>query len=151
MTGPRDWDKELANIDKVIAEGGGTPAALPVKAGAPVPRTPSPSPGVASVPVSRGRDLAAVWFKTLLGAIGAAALAYWPYSKSCGMSLYLYLGAVAVVTLAGGWAARAAWTHRRGFAHILALMVILGGLALALIEILPRTGYARVSHTWTCS
>ena len=43
MTEPRDWDKELANIDKAIARSGNAPP--PVSSGAPMPPPTRPVPG----------------------------------------------------------------------------------------------------------
>ena len=89
MTGPRDWDKEMAEIDKLM--GSDRPAAaLPPGGGAVAAaralrrRRTRPLPAV----MTRRRDTAGVWFRALLGAAGAAALPFWPYSKSCGTMLY---------------------------------------------------------------
>lgn len=156
MTGPRDWDKEMADIDKLLAsdkppapsaaplggavtKGGGASVAAPLSRGG--------SAGVATRP----RDALGVWLKVLLGALGGAALFYWPYEKSCGPSLYVYLIGVLAVTSAGIWAMGGAWTHRRGWAHIVAMLVFLLGCGLAVAEFLPRVGYTTVARTWTCS
>jgi hypothetical protein len=153
MTEPRDWDKEMAEIDKIIASGKAPPPAPGVPAlpaGTAPARSSSPAP-VASGPVqTRGRDKVGVWIRTLLGAAGAAALSFWPYGKTCGMMLYLYmLGTVGVIA-AGIWAMRGAWTHRRGVAHIGGLLVLLAGLGLAALEIIHRTGFAAGRLGWIC-
>lgn len=151
MTDPRNWDKELADIDKLMAADRAPAAAsVPAKAGEGAGR---PAPTRAAAPggaVTRPRDTLGIWLRALLGILGAAALAYWPYNKGCGSMLYLYLGGVAAVTGIGGYTMRYAWTHRRGVAHIVGLLVLLAGLFLAALEILPRTGYAAVTRTWTC-
>lgn len=154
MTGPRDWDKEMADIDRLLAaDKPVAPTAAPsggavVKSGgAPGSLPQSRSSGA----VTRPRDALGVWLKVLLGALGGAALFYWPYGKSCGPSLYLYLLGVLAVASAGIWAMRGAWTHRRGWAHIVGLLVFLLGCGLAAAEFLPRMGYTTVAHTWTCS
>jgi len=94
---PRDWDRELADIDRAIAKQGSVPqggAPLP----APVPAPPSGSraqvPGVAA-PVRR-RSVALTWFWVLLALALAAALALWPYQRSCGLQLIFFLGAAGV-------------------------------------------------------
>jgi len=157
MTGPRDWDKELAEIDKLIASGD-KPGA-PAPASAPVPARTAGGPAGGTAPAAapaagprptRRRDLAAVWFKVTLGVLGAGALTIWPYAKSCGMLLDVYLVGVLAVIAAGAWGMRGAWLHRRGVAHIVALLVFLAGLSLAAAEVLPRVGYARTAATWTC-
>jgi hypothetical protein len=154
MTGPRDWDKEMAEIDKLLAKGGGA---------APAP-SPSPSPPAvreappksvapaaqAATPVTRRRDLAAVWFRTLIGAVGASALPFWPYSRTCGVMFYLYLVGTLGVIAAGIWAMRGAWTHRRGVALIGGLLVLLAGLGFAAIEVLHRTSFAATRLAWIC-
>lgn len=155
MSEPRDWDKELAEIDKIIASGKAPPPAP----GAPVPAAPAregqPRSGVpvASLPgqlQTRGRDKVGVWFRTLLGAAGAAALPFWPYGKTCGTMLYLYMVGTVAVIAAGIWAMRGAWIHRRGVAHTGGLLVLLAGLSLAAIEILHRTGAASGRLGWIC-
>jgi len=138
VTGPRDWDKELAAIDRVIerapAGPAGTPAAAPRDAGAPVAR------GAAR----------RVWVRLVPVLALAAALPFWPYARACGIGLALYLGAVATLLGAGAWAAASAWRHRRPVAHVLALGAIAWGGVLAAQEALPRVGYARVTAVWTC-
>ncbi len=160
MTGPRDWDKELAEIDKLIAAGGkpgAEPAPAPAPAGPPARRGAAPAVAPAESPPTavgprptRRRDLAAVWFKVILGVLGAGALAIWPYGKACGVLLDVYLVGVLAVIAAGAWAMRGAWVHRRGAAFLVGLAVFLAGLWLATAEILPRVGYARTAATWTC-
>lgn len=154
MTGPRDWDKEMADIDRLLAADKAPPpsaapsgGAVAKSSGAPMA---APAPRAAA-PATRPRDALGVWLKVLLGALGGAALFYWPYGKVCGGPLYLYLLGVLAVTSAGLWAMRGAWTHRRGGAHIVGLLVFLLGLGLAAAEILPRVGYTTVARTWTCS
>ncbi len=156
MTGPRDWDKELAEIDKLIASGdkpgAAAPAPVPARrtAGGPADTTaPAAAPAPGPRPTRR-RDLAAVWFKVTLGVVGAGALTIWPYGKTCGVLLDVYLVGVLAVTAAGAWGMRGAWVHRRGIAHVVALGVFLAGLWLAAAEVLPRVGYARTAATWTC-
>lgn len=155
MTGPRDWDKEMAEIDKLMASDR-TPAAPPAGAAPPARReAPGSAPASrAAAPVaagaSRGRDTVAVWMIAILGVLGAVALWYWPYNKSCGTWLYGYLVGVAAIAGCGLMTMRSSWTHRRGLAHVVGLLTFLAGLAFAAAEVLPRTGYAAESRTWTC-
>lgn len=154
MTGPRDWDKEMADIDRLLASDKPQPPSAAPSGGAVVKSSGAPAVAPAARPsgtVSRPRDAVGVWLKVLLGALGGAALLYWPYGKSCGPSLYLYLLGVLAVVSAGVWAMRGAWTHRRGWAHIVGLLVFLLGCGLAAAEILPRVGYTTVAQSWTCS
>ncbi len=152
MTGPRDWDKEMAEIDKIIASGKSAPVApgapaVPAVAG----RVPAaPAPRASTDVVTRRRDKVGVWVRTLLGVAGATALPFWPYGKSCGTMLYLYLLSSVVVSLLGIWTMRGSWTHRRGVAHTIGMLVVIAGLAFAAFTVFQRTGLAAVRLGWTC-
>ncbi len=152
MTRPRDWDKEMAEIDKLLASGGPPPAsaasAVPARGGDAKARAPV-APTTTGV-VTRGHHIAGVWVRALLGVAGAAALPFWPYAKSCGSMLYLYLLAALAVIVVGIWTMRYAWTHRRGVAHVAGLLVMLAGMAYAGFEILERTSVVAVRLLWTC-
>lgn len=148
--GPRNWDKELADIDKIIAS---TPPAKLVPApsqpgGAPVPVAASPS-RVSPAKASR-REFLSTWFRVGLGVLLAAAMPMWPYFHACGSSLFIYLGAVGIAGLSGLWGAVTSWRRRMGLAHTVSLLVLAWGLALAAAEILPRIGYARGAARWWC-
>ncbi len=155
MTGPRDWDKEMADIDKMISVNpapppstGAPPAGVPARAGA-APVAARSSTSIASV--TRPRDTLGVWLKTILGALGFAGLMIWPYGTACGTPLYGFLAGATAVAASGIWTMGSAWKHRRGLAHIVGVFILLGGLALIGSEILPRIGYAAVAKTWTCN
>ena len=149
---PRDWDRELAEIDKVIARSpdvppAGSPAApagRPAIAPGGAPRAPAP----AAVPSRRGR--AAAWTFALMAAALAVGLQFWPYLRTCGFGLLGYTGVVGLLILVSIWASLSSWRHRVGVAHLLSLMSLLWGLALAAMIILPRIGYARTALTWDC-
>ena len=141
---PRNWDRELADIDKVIAKGS-VPAA-----GGSVPVPAGRGPGVpAGAPVPR-RSVALTWFWVLLAVALAAALPLWPYQRSCGLQLMFFMGATGVTALIGLLGALASWASRRGFAHVVSLAVILWSAVIGLREVLPRVGYAKTARTWTC-
>lgn len=157
MTGSRDWDKEMAEIDKLMAADRPAPPSAPAPSAgsaAPVARAAAPSQAARAIPssgpVSRRRDTIGVWSMGVLGMVGAVALWYWPYAKVCGPMLYGYLIGVAAITGAGLVTMRSSWTHRRGVAHVVGLLTLLAGLAFVAAEVLPRTGYAAESRTWTC-
>lgn len=136
----RDWDRELANIDKAIAKQGPTPAGA-------APGPPASTRGPAA---PRRRSVALAWFWVLLSVALAAALPLWPYEKSCGLQLFFFLGAAGVTMVVGLLGAISSWAHRRGFAHLLALTVLAWAGIMAVREVLPRTGYAKQSRTWMC-
>ena len=139
---PRDWDKELAAIDKAMAR---MPAAAP---GAAVPAPRQATSAVA--PISRRARLAG-WARVALAAALAVAVPLWPYLNECGVSLFAYLAAIAATLVAGLWAGVGAWRRNMGFAHTLSLLVALWALVLGAREVLPRIGYAKVSRAWLCA
>lgn len=144
---PRDWDKEMAEIDRAMAK---MPAGQPA-APAPLPRaaTGAPATRPAPQPTRRGA-IAATWVLVLVLIAAAAALPFWPYARGCGWGLALYLAALAVIGIVGLWALTTTWRHRRGLAHTLALLASLWLLVLAALEVLPRIGYAAHGATWVC-
>jgi hypothetical protein len=95
--------------------------------------------------------LLGLWALALMGPLGAASLAIWPYAKGCGTMLAVYLVGVAAVAGAGIWTMRASWVARRGLPHLLGLATLLAALGLAALEILPRIGYAATALTWGCT
>ena len=151
MTAPRDWDKEMAEIDKLMAQ----PQApqLPAKAGsAPAPSRQSAGsapPVAAGSPVSR-KAIFATWLKVILAAVAAGAMTRWPYAHACGLGLFLYLGATGVIALSGVTSAISTWKRRIGAAHTVSILVLLWGLGLAAAVVLPRIGYAKAAATWFC-
>ena len=142
MSPERDWDKELADIDKVIARTPAGPAPVPATQGKAAPALPS-------APVGRKAALA-TWLRVLLGALLAVGMTQWPYGHGCGISLFLYVGAAASVVVAGLWSSMSSWRRRMGLAHSLALVVTMWGMVLLAREVLPRTGYAKQALHWTC-
>lgn len=152
MTAPRDWDKELAEIDKLMAQ---PQAQVPAKTGAGAPAPARPSGGgapqaPAAAPVASRKAIFATWLKVLLAAVAAGAMTQWPYAHACGLGLFLYLGASAVIALSGVTGAISSWKRRIGLAHVVSLLVLLWGLWLAAAVVLPRIGYAKETATWFC-
>jgi len=93
----------------------------------------------------------ALWVGLILGIILGGAMTQWPYSRGCDLPLFGYLAAVAAVIVAGGSSAVAAWKLRSGVAHVLALLLLFWGIALAAERVLPRVGYAAERASWRCS
>ena len=145
---PRDWDREMAEIDKVIAREGTPAAPAPVPAGRAAARVPATAP--AAMPVVTRKARAAGWLRVLLAVAVAVAIPFWPYLNACGLGLALYAGAVTFLILIALWAAAGTWSRRLGFAHFLSLAVLLWGLGLAASIILPRIGYAVPAAAWMC-
>ena len=142
---PRNWDKEMADIDRLLANPSAQP---PAKSGGP------------SSPVSRGSSSPApaggrmmvltTWLRVLLGILLAVGITQWPYPNACGFNLAVYLGAITTVVVAGIWSSITSWQRRLGLAHTLSMLVLLWGLVLSAREVLPRVGYARHPRVWSC-
>ncbi len=88
--------------------------------------------------------------RVVLACTLAIAMTQWPYARACGWPLAGYLAAVLSVIVAGTWAATASWAQRIWWTHVLALLVILAGLAMTAERVLPRVGYAAVFASWSC-
>ena len=144
---PRDWDKELAAIDKVIARGGSA-APVPARQGGGAPAVSGGGVGGGGL-ISR-RTAFTTWIRAGLGVLVAAAVLQWPYAHRCGLGLILYLGAAGMVAVAGIWTMIVSWQRRQGWAHLAGLGVLLGGLALVAAVLLPRLGYAATVLPWMC-
>ncbi len=145
----RDWDKEMAAIDQVIAKGGyvapggGAPAAMSATGAAPV--------AAAAPPALGRRAWLGTWVRTLLGVALAVGLNAWPWSHLCGLRLDWYLAAIGLLTCTGIWVMLVSWRRRSGLSHILGLLMLGYALWLGASEILPRVGYAKVVQTWACT
>jgi hypothetical protein len=133
---PKDWDKELADIDRAIAKQP-SPAPPPVPGGPPV------------TPTQR-RFVALTWFWTGLALLLALGLVIWPYDKLCGIRLSFFLFAAGLALLMGVLGALSSWSYRRALAHVLSLVVIAWAAVVIAREVLPRVGYAKQELTWTC-
>jgi hypothetical protein len=150
VTGPtRDWDKEMAKIDKIIAQ---QPAGLP---GKPVPTSgggAAPAPRGAPPTAPRGgRSALTGWIRVLLGVTVAAGVTQWPYQHACGLPLDGYLVAAGGVVLAGLWGAITSWRRRMGLAHVVSLLVTLWGGVLLAQAVLQRSDYVKHPATWVCA
>lgn len=150
----RDWDKELAKIDKQLAS---LPEDALLPAPAPAAKGGQPAKEGKAAPAPAGEKRPRAWAMyarlSLAVALGVGML-LWPYEARCGVGLAGYLGAVAVLVTSGVWSAVWTWRHRAAKAHSLSLLIVLWGLVLGAIEVLPRVGYAKpdVSHpaSWIC-
>ena len=155
MTGPpRDWDKEMAEIDKLIAKQPVQGAREPGSLGARAAPAALPAPQrAAAPPVARGgREALITWVKVLLGVGVAAAVGVaWPYAHVCGVPLYGYLAAASGVVLVGLWGVVASWKSRIPLAHTLALLATLAGAGLVGKVVVDRSSYPRQPASWSCT
>lgn len=140
----RNWDKELAKIDKKI-ESASDAQLFPEQKGA----TPAQK-ATAAAERATTSSWPAILRLALSVTLGVAIL-FWPYAHRCGPGLAGYLAAVAAVITGGGWSAVWTWRHRTGRAHALSLMLIAWGLILGTMEVLPRVGYAKQALSWSCT
>jgi hypothetical protein len=156
----KDWDKELAKVDKQLASLsddallGPTPVQLPGKASS----APAKGGKAASAPAPAGEprstSTVGVYARLTLSVVLGIAMVVWPYPARCGVGLGTYLAAVIVVVTSGIWSSVWTWRHRAAHAHTLSLLLILWGLVLGSVEVLPRIGYARPDPRhpsgWAC-
>jgi len=157
----RNWEAEMAKIDKQLASVSDeallaeSKAVAPAKAGgrtvaAPTVAAParSAAPSVPTAGAWRG------WVKVAIAVGAAAGLMFWPWPAPCGGPLIGFTAATGAVALLGLWSAIGTWRHRLGLAHVASLVVVVWGLALGAREVLPRTGYAiptsERSEGWSC-
>ena len=157
MPKPQDSSKPdplAREVDRLLASLAGV-GAKPDPEPGPRPQARAPKPRAAPPPARRRtdstrRDLAARWARVGLGVVLGVMITQWPYAHACGLGLLQYFGAIAMVMVTGAWIAAASWSRRHVPSHVLALLLILWGIALAAYEILPRVGYAALRWTWQC-
>lgn len=141
----RDWDRELAEVDRLLAK---LPTHEPTR---PMPAAAGARPGAAPAgPAAAPPTRLGSWVKVGLGLAVALAMAQWPYSHVCGLKLMLYLVGVGTVIATGVWGSVATWRTRTGFAHALAQIVLMSGVLLAVWEVAPRIASPTESAPWFC-
>src|SRR5262249_22040906 len=92
----------------------------------PVSARPATPVVMAAAEPPKGR--ASTWARVLLVLAFAIAIPFWPYPRTCGINLGLYLAVVALLVVAGMWGASSSWTRRLGKAHVLSLLTVIWGL-----------------------
>ena len=152
----RDWDKELAEVDRLIAKN--LPQADPslgrhAPAGHASPGTPlrGAAGGAAALPSGRASagQWLGTWVRVGLGLLIGVGMTQWPYAHSCGPKLLFYLVGVAAVITTGVWSSLSSWRRRLGVAHVLSQVLIVWGVLLAADVFVPRIG-AKAVATWLC-
>jgi hypothetical protein len=162
----RNWDAELAKIDKQLASVSdeallaertaasaqpGRPAAGAAPARVPPREAPSRAAASAVAPAA-GRWVG--WLKVALAVAAAAGLMVWPWPAACGAPLLGFTAAAGGVAVLGLWSAVGTWRHRLALAHVASLLVVVWGLVLGAREVLPRVGYAAPTASrgagWSC-
>jgi hypothetical protein len=152
----RDWDKELAEVDRLLAKLPHADPTLgrgqvqPLKPGSPAAAHGAHAPAGRGPIASAEPSTAAVWIRVGLGLLAALAMTQWPYTHVCGLKSMIYLVGAGAVLAAGVWGAWGSWRKRMGWAHGLSLGVLVAGLAFVTFEVLPKVGYAAKAATWFC-
>jgi hypothetical protein len=147
----RDWDKELAEVDRLLNQLPTHQADQAAAAAAAAAKRPAAAPaGAAALQPASGRQWLGTWARVALGLLIGIGMTQWPYTHGCGVKLFVYLGGVVTVVVAGVWSGLSSWKRRLGVAHVLSQGLVIWGLILAAREILPRVGYAKDAATWFC-
>ncbi len=143
----KDWEKELAKIDKQL-ESVSDEALFPTKGAS------TPAARAKNVEKQRSTGTLGTVLRLLLSVALGVAMVFWPYPVTCGAGLFYYLAAVGVLLAAGTWSAVWSWRHRSARAHTLSLLILVWGGVLGAIEVLPRVGYAKPTDAhpaqWLC-
>jgi len=115
-------------------------------------RTFSSALGLPDLPALAIPDLSAFWLTSpgettarvlivrtwvTLGLLLSLSMPYWPYPKTYLLGLLLYIFAVALVAVAGVWAAKLTWEVRLGAAHTISLGIVLWAIVLVAADTLP--------------
>ncbi len=159
----RDWEKELAKIDKQLAsipdeELVAAPTqpgiGMPRGVSAPALRAPAASAPTVGVSGVTGKAKAWAFTKLALAVAAGAAIWFWPWPARCGLPLVYLVAAGGGASLLGVWSSAGTWRLRMGRAHVLSLLVIVSGAVLIAREVLPRVGYAQSTFDrpdrWSC-
>jgi hypothetical protein len=157
----RDWEKELAKVDKQLASLSDEALLTPAGPAAGKKAAPTGKGAAKAAPVSAdtgdvgGRTPWGMYARLTLSVALGVGMVVWPYEARCGFGLAGYLAAVVVVITSGVWSSIWTWRHRASRSHTLSLLLILWGLVLGAVEVLPRIGYgkpdARHPAGWVCS
>ncbi|MEP6991520.1 MAG: hypothetical protein ABJA80_11380 [bacterium] len=144
-----DWDAELKKIDKQL-ESMSDSALIPA-----APKTAAPAAKAAVVAERESTRTWPAFLRLALATALAVGILFWPYPSRCGVGLFGYLTAVAVVVAGGLWSSVWTWHHRTARAHVLSLLLVIWGLVLGAIEVLPHAGYAKSDPArpsgWMCT
>ena len=149
----RDWDKELAEVDRLLAK---LPHADPTLGRGHQPVHKPGTHGPAHLPPGHGPgagggepSATAVWIRVGLATLVGLAMTQWPYSHVCGAKLLFYLIGAGAVVAASVWSLFGTWRRRMGMAHGLSIGLLVWGVSLLTAEVLPRVG-STTTAVWFC-
>lgn len=156
----RNWEAELAKIDKQLASVSDEAllaSTKPVAPGKAAPGRAAAAPSSSAAPSVVSGATGSTWFawvKVSVAVAAAAGLMFWPWPARCGLPLMGFTAATGGVALLGVWSALGTWRHRLGLAHFASILVTAWGLVLGAREVLPRVGYAvptiERAGQWSC-
>ena len=151
----RDWDKEMAEVDRLLKKLPYAEPTLRPSGGEPTVKRTGATAGAATAahrdtPAGSGEWLG-TWIRVVLGMLVGVGVApgVWPYTHGCGLHLIFYLTGVTTVIAAGLWSSVSSWRRRLGAAHVIAQLLIIWGVLLLTGEVLPRVG-AKPQAVWLC-
>lgn len=150
----RDWDKEMAEVDRLLKKLPYAEPSLrtPAHGSDPtVKRATVGSPAMSRADGAASGGRLGTWIRVVLGVLVGIGVApgVWPYTHGCGLRLIFYLTGVGTVIAAGLWSSVSSWKRRLGAAHVIAQALIIWGVLLLTSEIVPRVG-AAAHAAWLC-
>jgi hypothetical protein len=143
----RDWDRELAEVDRLLNQ---LPSHREEQAASAAPKRAPAGPAAPAPGKTSSSEWLGTWARVGLGVLLGIGMTQWPYTHGCGIRLFIYLGGVLTVVVAGVWSSLSSWNRRLGLAHVFSQGLVIWGLVLAAREILPRIHYAKDVATWFC-
>jgi hypothetical protein len=143
----RDWDKELAEVDRLLNQ---LPSHRDEQMAAQASKRAQPAARPATSAPDPGGGRIGTWARVGLGLLLGIGMPLWPYDHACGIKLFIYLGGVLTVVVAGVWSSMSSWKRRMGTAHLISQLLVIWGLVLTAGVLLPRMGYAKTPATWFC-
>jgi hypothetical protein len=153
----RNWDAELAKIDRQLASLSDDTLVRDAARGRAPSAPAGPAPAAVRPPPARGGGGTPRWqgWVRTAAAVGAAVgVVFWPWPGTCGAPVLGLVAAAGGVMGIGLWSAVGTWRHRHPVLHVVSLVTVLWGGGLAAREVLPRVGYAipTAAHPaqWQC-
>lgn len=145
---PTDWDRELKRIEREFDSGSPDPI---------IRLENSRKPAADRHPRNQrngGPSSLAAWVRVALVVALAVGIYFWPYARACGVGLFSYMGASALLVTGSLWAATSSWQARVARAHAASMLMLIVALAVLATQVLPRIGYAKVDASnppmWNC-
>ena len=157
MTGTRDWDKELAKVDRQIGSMSDADLLAASQAQRPTEKDASAGAIRAATAPARAGNVPGKWgvyARVGMALVLGVGLLFWPYDTRCGLGLFGYLLAAFMTSVTGVWGGIFSWKVRMPAMHTMSIALFLWGGIMGAIEVLPRVGYALANDAhpalWLC-